>query len=133
MLSKDISLEEYRDIVDTEWEVARDAIAELASREHDVHPDVYELEAEQAREALEAAEWRRRWVRDRQYQDQFQRGGFGESGKWARFDYIDANGASSKREIVMWQSRGPYIVGLDKSRGEERNFRQDRISNWASG
>lgn len=56
----------------------------------------------------------------------------GESGKWARFTYTNAEGDASDREIVNWQSRGAYVVGYDRSRGAERTFRKSRIEAWLS-
>lgn len=72
-------------------------------------------------------------ISDRAYKDQFKRAGFGDSGKWARFAYADADGRESRRQIVNWQQRGPYIVGYDRSKKGERTFRQDRISDWQAG
>lgn len=56
-----------------------------------------------------------------------------EIGRWARFEYVDADGQISNRSVTMWEKRGRYIVGYDRSRKDERTFRQDRISKWICG
>jgi len=73
------------------------------------------------------------WKTRDDYLAEYSRPGFAEKGKWARFEYSDHNGNSSKRSVTMWERRGIYIVGYDRSRKEERTFRQDRISGWISG
>jgi predicted DNA-binding transcriptional regulator YafY len=59
--------------------------------------------------------------------------GWANRGKWARFDYVDADGKATHRQIVNWEKRGAYIVGYDRSRDAERTFRQDRIEGWVAG
>lgn len=57
----------------------------------------------------------------------------GETGKWCRFDYENADGEKSRRNVTMWESSGRMIIGYCRTRKEERNFRKDRITNWQSG
>jgi hypothetical protein len=74
-----------------------------------------------------------RWIKDQAYKTSISRDGFGERGKWASFEYVGADGVITKRTVAMWEKRGAYIVGYDRTRKEERTFRQDRISDWVSG
>lgn len=124
---------DYRAIVEDEVEAARERRAQLRDDKADMHPDLYEFEMEEAEHDLEAAEWRLRWIEDREYKDQFKREGFAESGKWARFEYVDQHGEITDRSITNWEQRGAYIVGWDRDRKAERTFRQDRIGNWVAG
>ena len=100
-------------------------------------------EPEECTEALyqlrEAKKELRDFIKDAPYQaekakeSRDDRWAEGDRGKWCRFNYTDAEGRDSKRELTMWESRGRYIVGFDRKRGEERTFRKVRISDWISG
>lgn len=56
-----------------------------------------------------------------------------DAGLWAKFEYVDADGVITNREIRHWSKRGAYIEGFCMLRRESRNFRQDRINHWVSG
>jgi hypothetical protein len=128
-----ISLDDYRDAIEFEMDDAKTRRAELRAEKRYMDSYLYELEMEEVEADIEAAEWRLQWVKDHEYKNQFKRDGFAESGKWARFDYVDKDGEISKRNIANWEQRGAYIVGWDRAKKAERTFRQDRISDWVSG
>lgn len=98
-----------------------------------MEPDQYDEDLAELEDDLAECGWHRDWAESRRYKDSISREGFADNGKWARFEYIDHHGATTKRTITRWEKRGAYIVGYDKSRGAERTFRQDRINAWVSG
>lgn len=128
-----LSLTAYREVIEGEISAAGDRKRELRAMRAEMHPDLFEFESENVEADLEAAEWRLRWIDDREFGDQFKREGFADAGEWARFEYADHHGEITQRSISNWEQRGPYIVGWDRDRRAERTFRQDRISSWASG
>lgn len=111
----------------------KEMIALTRSSRKDMDPYENEAEMEQLEADLEECRWRLKWIDDQQYKASITRDGFAERGKWARFEYVDNDGVMSNRSITMWEKRGGYIVGYDRSRKAERTFRQDRISDWKSG
>jgi hypothetical protein len=75
---------------------------------------------------------RLRWIKDQAYKQSISRDGSTIKRNGRAFEYVDADGVVTNRTITMWEKRGAYIVGYDKSRKAERTFRQDRISEWVS-
>lgn len=129
----DLSLADYRSLIENEIEDAELQRDWLREDRRTMDRDLYALEMEDVKAALEAAKWRLKWVDDRQYKDQFKRDGFEESGKWARFAYVDHHGEITSRSITNWERRGTYILGWDRDKRAERTFRQDRIRDWEAG
>lgn len=130
-LAQEITLQQYERLVDEEYHVAKDRLEDAKEEEQEYGFSLVDID--QVQEDFAEADWRRRWIDDRKYQAQFAREGFSGKGKWARFTYTDHHGATSRREITMWEVRGSYVVGYDRSRSAERTFRQDRISDWICG
>ncbi|WP_408586566.1 hypothetical protein [Novosphingobium sp.] len=128
-----IGLEEYRAGVQEELADCDEAILLHRRSQGDMDADDYQAELEELEDEREECRWRLKWIADQEYKASISREGFPEQGKWARFEYTDADGEVSKRTIAMWQKRGAYIVGFDRSRKAERTFRQDRISDWVCG
>lgn len=133
----EITLEEYKaEVLELQADTKEDLRLTRACRSDAVRTgtlDEHEEEIEQLQNDLEECAWRLRWIKDKAYKQSISRDGFDDKGKWARFEYVDADGEVTNRTITMWEKRGAYIVGYDKSRKAERTFRQDRISEWVSG
>jgi len=127
------TLDEYEAAIKAEAESIKERAAELRANRKLHGKDYCEAEKEQLDEDRDAVQWRRRWLSDERHRAKNSRPGFAPSGKWSRFEYVDADGVITKRNVVNWERRGAYIVGYDKDRREERTFRQDRISDWLSG
>lgn len=131
-----IDLDEYRSLVQAEAAVARERKAEVRQdRKLGVYADEDDFQEalDQADDDIEECRWRLEWIEKKAWSARASRADIADSGKWARFDYVDAKGNASKRVISMWEKRGAYVAGFDRSRGEERSFRQDRIENWTAG
>lgn len=128
----EIDADEYAEAID-------DADNDLVDREEDLAADrsLMDGDYEEARQQLRdvAAEIRkhRKLASKRAYTESISRPDFADRGKWARFEYTDSDGVVTKRNIAMWERRGGYIVGFDRSKNAERTFRQDRISEWQCG
>jgi len=75
-------------------------------------------------------EWK---LSHREWVDSIDNPSIPDEGRWARFDYADADGVITQREIRNWSKRGAYIEGFCMLRRASRNFRQDRIIEWISG
>ncbi len=91
------------------------------------------VEVAAAAGAKDDTDWRLQWLDRQDWNDSISRADIPAKGKWARFDYVDTDGVATKRSITMWEKRGAYIVGYDRSRKDERTFRQDRINDWLCG
>lgn len=131
-----IDLEEYKALVTAEAQVARERKADIRQDKKlgaYADEDDFQDALDQADEDIEECRWRLEWIDKKSWSARASRDDIAESGKWARFDYVDAKGNASKRHITMWEKRGAYVAGFDRSRGEERSFRQDRIKNWSAG
>lgn len=57
----------------------------------------------------------------------------GDSGTWAQFEYVDADGVVTDRNLGGWREEGPYVIGYDQDKHAMRTFRKDRISDFVSG
>jgi hypothetical protein len=128
-----ITLDEYKSLVDEALADVKQEMADTRQCRRDMDPDDFDFEMERLEADLDECRWRLKWIDDQQYKASISRDGFGEKGKWARFEYVDNDGVVTERSITMWEKRGAYIVGYDRSRKAERTFRQDRISDWTSG
>lgn len=51
-------------------------------------------------------------------------------GKAAHFEYVDADGEVTDREVVNWVIDGRYLHGFCTLRRATRQFRLDRITDW---
>lgn len=129
----EMSLEDLRQATLDTIEEVREEISDLRSDRKVMKPADYRDQLEELEDKLEKFTARLGWIDDRTYKQGIEASGFESHGKWARFEYIDADGTSTKRSITMWERRGPYIVGYDRDRKAERTFRQDRIEGWISG
>lgn len=128
-----VTLEDYDAAIKSEADAIKERAAELREERKLYGQEYYEVEKEQLDEDRDAVQWRKRWLSDERHRLKNSRPGFAASGKWSRFEYVDADGVITKRHVVNWERRGAYIVGYDKDRREERTFRQDRISDWLAG
>lgn len=104
----------------------------LRERRGSMDRDDFAAQLEQLEEDAQECRWRLEWIDEQRTKPEADPR-FGGKGKWARFEYVDSDGSKSKRTIAMWERRGRYIVGYDRSRKEERTFRQDRITEWLAG
>lgn len=50
-----------------------------------------------------------------------------------RFDYRNASGELSRRELTQWAEVGHYIKGSSSGNSEVRTFRKDRIAEYLDG
>jgi hypothetical protein len=128
-----INLDDYRDAVLAEKEELADLRSDLRDDRRFISADEYEDRKAEIDELAEEVRWRLKWIDDQKYKQSISRDGFADSGRWARFEYVDNDGVVTRREIVNWETRGAYIVGFDRSKKAERTFRQDRISDWRAG
>lgn len=128
----EINADEYAEEID-------DADNDLVDREEDLAADRslmdgdYEEARQQLRDDAAAIRKHRKLASKRAYTESISRPDFPDRGRWARFEYTDNDGVVTKRNIAMWERRGGYIVGFDRSKNAERTFRQDRISEWQCG
>lgn len=97
------------------------------------------LKAEHARSAS-IARWvgrvdedERQWLPRREWIASIDNPAIPAGGKWARFEYVDADGVVTQRHIRQWSKRGAYIEGFCMDRRDNRTFRQDRISVFRYG
>ncbi|MCJ1959630.1 WYL domain-containing protein [Novosphingobium mangrovi (ex Hu et al. 2023)] len=131
---KRIDLDTYRRAVERELNAAEERLEVLELKQDEMEPSEYQADLAEAYEAEEKCQWRLDWIENqRRKGDVEPDDAFPTQGKWARFEYAGHDGEVSKRTITMWEKRGIYIVGYDRSRNEERTFRQDRISEWVCG
>ena len=54
-----------------------------------------------------------------------------ESGPFAKFTYVDADGVVTDREVTNWEYDGDYVKAFCLLRREHRTFRVDRIEGWS--
>lgn len=129
----EIGLDEYAQRVRNEQVDCNEAILHHHQCRSGMNAAEFEAVLEELEEEAEECNWRLRWIDDQKHKAGISRDGFAERGKWARFDYMDHHELVSTRNITMWEKRGAYIVGYDRSRKAGRTFRQDRISDWVCG
>lgn len=127
------TLDDYEAAIVSEAEGIRERSAHLRENRRLYDAEQYDAEKDQLDEDRDAVQWRMRWLSGERLRLKNSRTDFEPAGKWARFEYVDADGVITNRHIVNWERRGAYIVGHDKDRREERTFRQDRISDWLAG
>lgn len=127
----ELSLSDYREAVLNEQRENREARARLREDRKWMDSDEVEAEIDRLDEDREAIQWRLEWVNEKliSHQDTYGQ----KSGKWARFEYVDADGVCTRRNIANWTDTGRYVIGYDRSAKAERTFRVDRISDWVSG
>lgn len=128
-----VDIDEYRQTVLDEIKDIKSAIEDLKEDRDDMDRDDYRDEMDERKADLEQCRTALNRIDDREYKQRIAVDGFAERGKWARFEYVDADGVITTRSISNWERRGPYIAGFDRSKKSERTFRQDRISEWVSG
>jgi|GEM_PF-3069625 len=132
----EISLESYRATVRSEHYYIRDMLS-IMRADRPTGEDaryLHDMKLSEAEEALEATRWRLEWAMNRELDEKaghYEEGlEFIPDGPRARFDYVDAYGTATKREISNWEDKGYKIVGFDIAKQAERTFRKERISNW---
>lgn len=131
----DLSLEDYRDEILNEKQDMQEALSLLRSQKSLMDRDDYEDELAQIDEDKDEIRWRLDWV-EKRLRDQdlhASRPGISGSGRWARFEYADADGVVTNRDVVNWEVAGRYVRAYDRKRKDERTFRIDRISDWVAG
>lgn len=131
--AREIDLDSYAEEIDAEDDALTERREQLNANRKYHDPEFFEMELEQFEEDEEAIRWRREWIDKQRYTASISRPDLPDSGKWARFEYVDNDGVMTKRTIAMWERRGGYIVGYDRAKKAERTFRQDRISSWVCG
>lgn len=133
MIAGEITLSDYRKRIVDEQADYRDNVEALRLDRPLMPREEYDDELDRLEEDKEAIRWRLEWVEDKIAAKRDHPDWLGQSGKWARFDYVDESGAEGRREIVNWTVRGRYVVGYDRRAKAEKTFRQARISNWNAG
>ncbi len=149
--SEEISLDDYRDLVEREANSLRDRMEDARAskrglpRSSDLR-DFYDDEIEEARDSLDETRWRLDWIEDRQEQNRYEhdyvrsltpeeRGEESEpefDGSWAKFDYTTEYGTESTRDLINWVDKGFKIVGYDRLVKGTRTFNKARMENVRS-
>ncbi|NBC35529.1 hypothetical protein GTZ99_03050 [Novosphingobium sp. FSY-8] len=128
-----ISLEDYKSQIELEIDLAKIEIESLRNSRRDMDRDDYEAQREKADEDLEAGKWRLGWV-NRQIREKGDRPEWmGKSGKWARFQYADADGEIKTHDISMWKAYSKEVRGWVRKSKSEVGFSYDKITNWQAG
>lgn len=133
MVSGDITLADYRERILEEQKDYRDNLEALRLDRPSMPREEYEDERDRLEDDKEAIRWRLQWVNDKVSEKTDRPDWLDNSGKWARFVYVDDAGNEGRREIVNWTVRGRYVVGYDRKAKTEKTFRHDRISDWSAG
>lgn len=128
----EIDINEYRDRVLAACDAVTASIELLHARRGKMDQVDFAEQLELLEEEADECRWRLEWIEEQRTKPEVD-DRFPKRGKWARFEYIGSDGNQSKRTIANWERRGIYIVGYDRSRKEERTFRQDRIAGWLAG
>lgn len=127
-----ITIDDYLDEIVFEQDQNKIDLADLRSDRRSMSAGDFEDAKDRLEEDRDDIAWRLDWAKKRSADRSLQatQPEISGNGKWARFEYVDNEGAVTKREVVNWEVSGRYVRGFCKMRKEERSFRIDRISEW---